>query len=100
MASKQSSEDIYEQQKQHFFGNAASDSKLESKEVDSGKTKSYKEELGLTITVDEDEEDVGEQMTFPKSPRQGPISPSGLDSIVELNYEASSDEDSLLPKNV
>ena len=57
MTSKQSAEDIYEQQKQYVFGNAASDPLMESKELDPSRTKSYKEELGLTITVDEDEED-------------------------------------------
>ena len=33
---------------------------MESKELDPTKPKSFKEERGLTITIDEDEEDLGD----------------------------------------
>ena len=71
---------------------------MESKELDPTKPKSYKEELNLH-NLDENEGDIGDQMSFPKSPRQSNDEPKELDSIVELNYEASSDEESLLTKD-
>jgi len=58
-------------------------------------TKSFTKEL---CDGDEDESPLnGEQMAFP-SPRRISISQEPLENIVELNYEASSDEEGLLKK--
>ena len=97
--SKQTGKDLYEEQRQYYFGSAATEPTIESIELDPTKPKSYKEEMNL-VNLDENEDDIGDQMAFPKSPRQGNGDQKELDSIVELNYEASSDEESLLTKDV
>ena len=65
--------------------------------------KSYKEEEPVTpIKLDDNEPLEADDMMFvPRSPRQRPSgSNEHLDSIVELNYEASSDEERLLTKDL
>ena len=55
----ESSKDVYEEQRQYYFGNAATEPPMESKELDPTKPKSYKEEQNLP-NLDENEGDIGD----------------------------------------
>merc|ERR1712087_1037599 len=98
-AKAESTEDIYEQQRQYYFGSASTDPADEEQKQPVG-GKSYKEEVEVTqLDADDEDFDLGEHMAFP-SPRRQSITKESLENIMELNYEASSDEERLLSRDV